>query len=501
MNFTLKGWGIGEFCVPLHQLRGFSVLGLISIRVTSRHFQSFSLTFYIMKKTDNHNKRAVFGSRFAAVATTVGSAVGLGNIWRFPYETGIHGGSAFILCYLCFALMVGVPVLIAEFILGRSTRSNILGAYRKLTPGKKWYRAGYLGIVASLLIMGFYAVVAGWTLEYFIQSITGNLDFSSEAAGHNQFMSLTSGWRTVLWTVLFSLCNYAILVRGVTRGIEKLSNILMPVLFVILIIFCVRSFFLPGFNEGMQFLFTPDLSKITPSTLLGALGQAFFSLSLGVGTMITYSSYFNDKTNLQQTAVTTMLLDSAVAILSGVIIFPAVFSFGISPTAGPTLVFEVLPNIFHSMAGGIFWSSLFFFLLFLASLTSTISMCEISISFLSEEKKLGRKTATTVACATGLLLSLGCALSLGPWQDFTICGMTLFNLFDYVASNVLMPIGGMIGSIFVGWLIDRRYIREQLGDESNHSFHWLKPLTFILRWICPAAIFLVLLDSSGLIPH
>ncbi|MDE6086007.1 MAG: sodium-dependent transporter [Muribaculaceae bacterium] len=454
-----------------------------------------------MKKAENHHTRAVFGSKFAAVATTVGSAVGLGNIWRFPYETGVHGGSAFILCYLGFALMIGVPVLIAEFILGRSTRSNILGAYRKLTPDKKWYRAGYLGIVASLLIMGFYAVVAGWTLEYFIESITGNLDFSTEEAGHNQFISLTTGWHTVLWTVLFSLCNFAILMRGVTKGIERLSNILMPVLFAILIIFCVRSLFLPGFKQGMEFLFTPDISKITPSTLLGALGQAFFSLSLGVGTMITYSSYFSERTNLQQTAVTTMLLDSAVAVLSGVIIFPAVFSYGISPTAGPTLVFEVLPNIFHNMAGGVFWSTLFFFLLFLASLTSTISMCEISISFLSEEKRLGRKKATAIACGIALTLSMGCALSMGPWRDFTIGGMTLFNLFDYVASNVLMPIGGMIGSIFVGWLIDRRYIREQLTNHSTHSFRWLRPLTFILRWICPAAIFLVLLDSTGLIPH
>ena len=196
-----------------------------------------------------------------------------------------------------------------------------------------------------------------------------------------------------------------------------------------------------------------------------------------------------------------MLLDTAVAILSGVIIFPAVFSFGISPTAGPTLVFEVLPNIFHSMAGGVFWSTLFFFLLFLASLTSTISMCEISISFLSEEKRLGRKVATTIACGTGLVLSLGCALSMGPWQDFTIFGMNLFNLFDYAASNVLMPIGGMIGSIFVGWLIDRRYIKQQLSGNSPDGFRWLKPLTFILRWICPVAIFIVLLDSTGLIPH
>lgn len=454
-----------------------------------------------MKETLGNSPRAVFGSRFAAVATTVGSAVGLGNIWRFPYETGVHGGSAFLLCYMIFALMVGVPVLIAEFIMGRSTRSNVLGAYRKLAPGKGWYRIGYVGIAASMLILGFYAVVAGWTLEYCLESLTGSLDFSSEASSHDQFVSATTGWRAVLWTALFSLCNYAILMRGVTKGIERLSNILMPVLFVILVIFCVRSFFMPGFKEGMDFLFTPDISKITPSTLVGALGQAFFSLSLGVGTMMTYASYFTEKTSLQRTALTTMFLDSAVALLSGIIIFPAVFSYGLSPSAGPTLVFEVLPNIFHNMTAGGVWSTLFFFLLFLASLTSTISMSEISISFLSEEKKLGRKAATTVSCGITLALSLACALSMGPWKGLTIFGMNFFNLFDYVTSNIMMPLGGIVCSLFVGWWIDRRYIREQLGATDGRPCRWLSPIVFTLRWICPAAILLVFLDSIGVLPH
>lgn len=445
--------------------------------------------------------RAVFGSRFAAIATTVGSAVGLGNIWRFPYEAGVHGGGAFLSCYLAFALMVGVPVLIAEFVMGRGTRSNVLGAYRKLDPKHPWYWAGYLGIIASMLILGFYAVVAGWTLEYCLESLFGMLDFSSEEAGHSQFLMLTSGWRPVIWTIIFSLCNFAILMRGVTKGIEKLSNILMPLLFLILVIFCIHSIFLPGFGEGVSFLFKPDFSKITPSTLLGALGQAFFSLSLGVGCMMTYASYFSEKTRLGQTALTTMILDSLVAILSGVIIFPAVFSYGLSPTAGPTLVFEVLPNIFYRMTGGGIWSTLFFLLLFLASLTSTLSMSEISISFLSEEKKMGRKTATSLSCGFTLVLSLLCALSMGPWQELKIFGMNFFNLFDYLASNILMPLGGMICSIFTGWWIDRRFIKSELTDGGTRRFIWLRPLIFFLRWICPAAIFIVFLDSSGLLPR
>ena len=462
--------------------------------------QNFSNFANVMSNNENRGiRRAVFRSRFAAIATTVGSAVGLGNIWRFPYEAGVHGGGAFVLCYLVFSFMIGVPVLIAEFVMGRGTRSNVLGAYRKLDPRHPWYWAGYMGIFASMLILGFYAVVAGWTLEYCIESLFGMLDFSTEEAVHSQFMKLTSGWRPVMWTVIFSLCNFAILMRGVTKGIERLSNILMPLLFLLLVIFCVHSFFLPGFSEGFRFLFQPDFSKITPSTLLGAMGQAFFSLSLGVGCMMTYASYFSEKTRLGQTAVTTMLLDSAVAILSGIIIFPAVFSYGLSPAAGPTLVFEVLPNIFYRMAGGGVWSTLFFLLLFLASLTSTLSMSEISISFLAEEKKLGRKSSTVVSCGLTLLLSLLCALSMGPWHGLTVFGMNFFNLFDYVASNILMPIGGMVCSIFVGWWIDRRYIGDQLTNNSGRNLIWLRPLIFFLRWICPAAIFIIFLDSTGLI--
>lgn len=287
--------------------------------------------------------------------------------------------------------------------------------------------------------------------------------------------------------------------RGVTKGIERLSNILMPLLFLILLIFCVRSFFLPGFKEGMTFIFRPDFSKTSAQMLLNAMGQAFFSLSLGIGCMITYSSYFSEKTRLGQTAVTTMLLDSAVAILSAVIIFPAVFSYGISPMAGPTLVFEVLPNIFYRMPGGAVWSTLFFLLLFLASITSTISMSEISITFLTEEKKMQRKNATLLSCGFTLLLSVVCALSFGPWQEVRIMGMTFFNLFDYVASNILMPVGGMVCSVFVGWKVEQRYIKTQLNNGGAYRLIWLKPLVFFLRWICPTAIFLIFLDSTGLL--
>lgn len=452
-----------------------------------------------MKELNKEKGRAVFGSKFAAIATTAGSAVGLGNIWRFPYEAGSHGGGAFLICYFTFACLIGLPVLIAEFVMGRSSRSNAIGSYEKLSSCKKWGFAGWISLLAAVLILGFYSVVGGWTLEYFFRSLFGLMDFSTAESGHQQFVTMTSGWQPVIWTVVFCVCNYLILARGVTKGIEKMSNLLMPLLFVILIIFCIHSFFLPGFGEGMSFLFHPDFSKINSSTLIGALGQAFFSLSLGMGCMITYSSYFTDKTKLGQTAVSTMVLDSLVALMSGVIIFPAVFSYGFSPSAGPTLVFEVLPNIFYRMTGGGIWSALFFLLLFVASITSIVSVAEIFISVLCDQYKMSRKKATGLACSIGLVLSLLCALSLGPCRELIFNGTSLFDIFDYVASNILMPLGGMFCSIFVGWVIDRRYIKDQVTNNGELRFPLLRPLVFFLRYVCPLAILLIFLDSSGIL--
>lgn len=445
------------------------------------------------------NKRAVFSSKFAAIATTVGSAVGLGNIWRFPYEAGVNGGGAFMLCYMLFVFALGVPVLCAEYCMGRATRSNIFGAYRKLWPTGRGYLTGYLGIVASLLILSFYSVVAGWTIEYCVTSAFGVLDFSDTTVGHEQFRQLTTGWRPVVWTVIFLACNTFILLGGVTKGIERASNILMPLLFALLIAFCINSLTMPGCREGLAFLFRPDFSKINSSVLLGAMGQAFFSMSLGLGCMMTYATYFSKETRLGRTALITSVLDSSVAVLAGIIIFPAVFSFGLSPEAGPTLVFEVLPHIFSSLPGGIVWSTLFFLLLFLASLTSTVSMSEISITFFCEEKKMSRKTATLVSGVLGLAGGLLCALSFGPLSHATVAGMNAFNLFDYLSSNICLPLGGMICSIFAGWKMDRAILREQMTNYGRFRFRALGLLVFFLKWICPTAIFLIFLNSIGAI--
>lgn len=450
-------------------------------------------------KSNQNSGRAVFSTRFGAVATTVGSAVGLGNIWRFPYEAGVHGGGAFMICYLAFVLLIGVPLLTAEFCMGRGTRSNIFGAYRKLGGGRIAHFTGPLGILASLLILSFYSVVAGWTIEYCLSSISGQLDFSNSEVGHGQFLELTTGWRPLIWTVIFLCCNFFILIGGVTKGIERASNILMPLLFILLVAFCINSFTLPGFKDGISFLFTPDFSKITPSVLLGAMGQAFFSLSLGLGCMMTYASYFNSRNRLGKTAVTTAVLDSSVAILAGVIIFPAVFSFGLSPEAGPTLVFEVLPYIFNQLPGGMIWSTLFFLLLFLASLTSTVSMSEISISYFCDEKGMNRRKATIFSSLIALCGGILCALSFGALDDFTVFGLTIFNLFDYLSSNVCLPIGGFICSLFVGWHVNQKFTESELTDNGKNKFPLMKAFLFFLRWLCPVAIFLIFLNTIGII--
>lgn len=451
------------------------------------------------KMTEKNNNRAHFATRIGAVATAAGSAVGLGNIWRFPYETGTHGGGAFIFLYIMFIMLIGVPVLCAEFIMGRQARANEIDTFRKLAPGQKWYLAGYLGLAASIMILSFYSVVAGWTMEYFYMSVTGALSVNADRL-HEMFGCFVSDfWRPLLWTLIFLGLNLLVIIRGVQKGIERISNILMPMMLILLIVFCINSLLLPNAAEGLSFMFKPDFSKTDSSTLLSAMGQAFFSLSIGLGCMMTYGSYFSPTTRLGRCAATTALLDTAIAILAGVIIFPAVFSYGISPQAGPTLVFETLPAIFINMKGGYLWASAFFALLFLASITSTISMSEITIAYLTEKKNMSRKKACCVVIGTACVLASLCSLSFGPLSSATVCGLTVFNLFDYVASNLLLPIGGLIIAIFAGWRLDRRIVEKQMSNDGLHSVKLLKPLRFCLRYIAPAGILLILLNSIGII--
>ena len=445
-------------------------------------------------------KRVGFATRLGAIAAAVGSAVGLGNIWRFPYEAGVNGGGAFILVYILCILVLGIPVILSEFIIGRSTHSNMKSALLQLSPGKKYYLFTYVCIIGSFIILGFYSVVCGWVIEYLFQSLLGNLSGHTPEQYSAMFSSLlVNPWRCVGWTVLFLVFNFLVLSRGIVKGIERVSSVMMPLLFVILIVFCVKSLLLPDASRGLKFLFYPDFSQLTWHGVLDAFGQAFLSLSIGVSCLVTYSSYFNDKTSLTKDAVTIAVLDTLVAILSGVMIFPAVFSFGVEPTAGPRLIFEVLPGIFQQMPGGYIWALLFFLLLFFASLTSTISISEIPITFLIEDHKMTRPRAIAWTALVTIALAVVAALSFNVLDDIKLWGKNIFDMMDYAASNIFMLIGGIFTALYVGWVMDRKIIHDQLTNGGRLKGTMEPYVLFCMRYVAPVCIVFIFLYLTGII--
>ena len=445
-------------------------------------------------------KRVGFATRMGAIAAAVGSAVGLGNIWRFPYEAGVNGGGAFILVYIICILVMGIPVILSEFIIGRSTHSNMKAALKKLSPGKKYYLFTYVCILGSFIVIGFYSVVCGWIIEYLYQAALGNLSGHTPQEYSDMFSALlASPWRCVGWTILFLVLNFLVMSRGIEKGIERVASIMMPLLFLILVIFCVNSLLLPGASKGLEFLFYPDFSQLTVVGVLDAFGQAFLSLSIGISCLVTYSSYFKDDTSLVKDATTVAVLDTLVAILSGVVIFPAVFSFGVEPTAGPRLIFEVLPGIFQQMTGGYIWALLFFLLVFFASLTSTISLSEIPITFMIEEHKMSRPRAIVWTALFTVLLATLAALSFNVLDDIKMWGKNIFDMMDYAASNIFMLIGGIFTALYVGWIMDRKVIHEQLTNGGLLKGKSEPYLLFCLRYIAPVAIIFIFLHLTGII--
>ena len=435
-----------------------------------------------------------------AIAAAVGSAVGLGNIWRFPYEAGVNGGGAFILVYIICILVMGIPVILSEFIIGRSTHSNMKAALKQLSPGKKYYLFTYICILGSFVVIGFYSVVCGWIIEYLYQAALGNLSGHTPQEYSDMFTSLTaSPWRCVGWTVLFLILNFIVMSRGIAKGIERVASIMMPLLFIILIIFCINSLLLPGASRGLEFLFSPDFSQLTLRGVLDAFGQAFLSLSIGISCLVTYSSYFKDDTSLVKDATTVAVLDTLVAILSGVMIFPAVFSFGVEPTAGPRLIFEVLPGIFQQMTGGYVWALLFFLLVFFASLTSTISLSEIPITFMIEEHKMSRPRAIAWTALFTFALAVIAALSFNVLDDIKLWGRNIFDMMDYAASNIFMLIGGVFTAVYVGWIMDRKVIHEQLTNGGRLKGNMEPYLLFCLRYVAPVVILFIFLYLTGII--
>lgn len=451
------------------------------------------------------NNRANFGSKLGVILASAGSAVGLGNIWRFPFETGNHGGAAFILIYLGCVLFFGIPIMVAEFSIGRHSRANTAGAYQKLAPGTHWRWVGRMGVLAGFLILGYYSVVAGWTLEYIVQA--GTNAFAGQSA--NDFIASFNGfiahpWRPALWMVAFMLMTHFIIVKGVERGIEKSAKIMMPMLFLLLIVLAVCSVSLPDAGAGIEFLLKPDFSKVDGNVLLGAMGQAFFSLSLGMGCLCTYASYFRNDTNLPKTALNVGWIDTMVAILAGFIIFPAAFSVGIQPDAGPSLLFITLPNVFQQAFGNLPWlavilSIMFYVLLALAALTSTISLHEVVTAYLHEEFNLTRGRAAKLVTAGCTFLGVLCSLSLGVGKELTIFGLTLFDLFDFLTAKIMLPLGGFFIAIFTGWYLDKRIVWEEVSNNGTLPKAVYRIWLFLLKYIAPIGIGFIFINELGLL--
>ncbi len=446
------------------------------------------------------SNRAQFGSRLGIILASAGSAVGLGNVWRFPTETGNNGGAAFLLIYVLCVLVLGMPVMISEFLIGRHSHANTATAYEILSPGTQWKWVGRMGVFSGFVILSYYSVVAGWTLEYTLKAAAD--DFSDTSDYGTVFSEFVSNpYQPLIYMTLFLLLTHYVIVRGVQKGIEKFSKIMMPMLLLIIMLLVCFSFTMPGAKAGLTFLLKPDFSKVTSDVVLSAMGQAFFSLSLGMGCLCTYASYFGEKVNLVKTVSSVAILDTVIAIMAGFIIFPAVFSVpGVSPDEGPGLVFITLPNVFKLAFGNApvlayIFSTLFYILLALSALTSTISMHEVVTAYIHERFGLKRSSAAICVTATCFVLGLFCSLSFGVLKDIRLSHMTIFDIFDYVSGKLLLPIGGMFISIFSGWFLDKkiRWSEVTNGGTVNKTVYSI--YVFILKFICPVAIAIVFINE------
>ena len=446
---------------------------------------------------NNTNNNRGVTSNLGAIMAATGGAIGLGNIWRFPYTVGQNGGGAFIIMYILFVFLLGVPVMMSEIVIGRRSQKNVVGAFKTLAPKHKaWIGVGVLGIVAALIIYAFYSVVAGWTLNYIVLSSSGQLSGKSPIEISQLFADFTHGsfWPLVYQFVFLGL-TAGIVILGVQKGIEKYTKILMPILLLLMILMCIRSLTLNGARQGIEFLFKPDFSKINGNSALNALGQALFSLSIGMGALITYGSYIRKQDNLFTTSLWIAGADTFIAILAGVAIFPAVFAFGLSPAAGPSLVYEVLPNVFNSMPGGKFFAILFFVLLTIAALTSTISLLEVLVLWAVEEMHWKRLKAAILLSLTVFVIGVFCALSFGPLSDFKFLGLTIFDFCDKLTATYMMPIGALLFTLFIGWYLPKAEVYDELSNSGQLKARYFKFFYFIVRYIAPLALLIILITG------
>lgn len=447
-------------------------------------------------------KRGNFGTELGMILATAGGAVGLGNVWRFPYMTGENGGAAFILVYICCVLMLGIPCMLSEFIIGRHGASNTYRAYSLLSGGNAWKYVGLLGVATGFLIMGYYAVVSGWCLQYVYASFFGELTGNADFVNHYFAEFSSDPWRPVIWTLVILVITCLVITNGVRSGIERTSKMLMPTLFILLLVIVVASCLLPDSKRGMEFLFKPDFTKLDSDAFLGALGQSFYSLSIAMGCICTYASYFKRQTNLLKSALQVSLLDTLIAVLAGLMIFPAAFSVGVNPGSGPSLVFVTLPNVFNQAFAvvplvGMLVSVFFYALLSLAAITSLMSLHEVSTAFLIEELHITRRTAATFVTAGSLFIGIFCSLSFSdiPWLSFG--GRTLFDWFDFVTGQIFLPVGGFLTCLFIGWAVPRKLVRDEFTNWGTVSCRVFGVYLFFVRYVCPTAILAVFLHQLG----
>jgi NSS family neurotransmitter:Na+ symporter len=444
------------------------------------------------------SNRGQWASNIGFILAAAGSAVGLGNIWKFPYLAGANGGGAFVVIYLAMVVIIGFVIMLGEMAIGRNTHLSAVGAYKKLS--EKWAFIGFIGVIVGFCILSFYSVIGGWVLNYIYKYLTGGIVGAEAGAYFSGFISGTTG--PIVWHLLFMILTCVIVLKGIAGGIEKASKFMMPALFILLIVVALRSVTLDGAMEGIKFFLKPDFSKVTIETVMAALGQAFFSLSLGMGAIITYGSYLGKTENLEKNAIIIPAIDTAVAILAGFAVLPAVFAFGFEPGVGPSLMFITLPSVFDAMPFGQFFGILFFILILFAALTSAIALLEVVVSFIIDNFKIGRKKATIIISIIIFIIGIPCSLANGPVMgNFLIFGQNFFDFMSFLAESVLMPLGGLLMCIFIGYVWGVDNISNEISCNGKYRFRSKPFFIIMIKYVAPVLIFIIWLNAIGVLPY
>ncbi|WP_346885706.1 sodium-dependent transporter [Clostridium sp. UBA4395] len=446
----------------------------------------------------NTSNRGQWASNIGFILAAAGSAVGLGNIWKFPYLAGANGGGAFVVIYLAMIVIIGFVIMLGEMAIGRNTHLSSVGAYRKLS--EKWAFVGFIGVVVGFCILAFYSVIGGWVLNYIGKYLIGGISGAEAGSYFSGFIASTT--QPIVWHLVFMILCCVIVLKGIAGGIEKASKFMMPALFVLLVVIAIRSVTLDGAMEGIKFFLKPDFSKVTIGTVMAALGQAFFSLSLGMGAIITYGSYLGNTENLEKNAVIIPAIDTMVALLAGFAVLPAVFAFGFEPGAGPSLMFITLPSVFDSMPFGQFFGILFFILILFAALTSAISLLEVVVAFVIDTFKIERKKATIIISTILFFIGIPCSLANGPvMKDVLIFGYNFFDFMSFLAENLLMPLGGLLMCIFIGYVWGVDNISDEISCNGKYKFRSKPFFVIMIKYIAPVLIFIIWLNAIGVLPY